>query len=85
MVLQRHLEVANVSVKHEQTALTLAQAHCKLGHTDVEKTCKTMNALGWTLKDRVMDACASCASRKAKQRHVPKKSERVQASKPEKW
>ena len=37
-VLQRHIEVANVSVTREQVVLTLAQAHCKLGHTDIEKT-----------------------------------------------
>ena len=82
MVPQRHLEVANVSVMHEQTVLTLAQAHCKLGHTDVEKTCRTAKALGWTSKDGVMDTCVSCASRKAKQRCVSKKSERTQATKP---
>lgn len=37
-VLQRHYEVSNASVTHEQMVLTLEQAHCKLGHTDVEKT-----------------------------------------------
>ena len=66
-VLQRHLEVANVSVTCEQMVLTLAQAHCKLGHADVEKNSRTAKALGWTLKDGVMDTCASCASGKAKQ------------------
>jgi len=82
MVLQRHLEVANVSVMHEQMVLTLAQAHCKLGHTDVEKTHRTAKALGWMSKDGVMDTCASCVSRTAKQRRVPKKSERARATKP---
>ena len=38
------------------------------------------------MKDGVMDTCASCASGKAKQRCVPKKSERAHATKPgERW
>ena len=57
-----------------------------LGHTDIEKTQRTAKTLGWMLKDRVMDTCASCASGKAKQRCVPKKSDRMQATKPgERW
>jgi len=85
-VLKRHYEVSNASVTREQTVLTLAQAHSKLGHTDVEKTRRTAKALGWKLKDGVMEPCASCASGKAKQRRVPKKSERARASRPgERW
>eukprot|EP00804_Cyclotella_cryptica_P028830 CCRYP_019720-RA/>CCRYP_019720-RA protein AED:0.58 eAED:0.63 QI:0/0/0/0.5/1/1/4/0/888 len=80
-VLKRHLEVSNASVTREQMSLTLAQAHCKLGHTDVEKTRRTAKALGWDLTDGVMIPCASCASGKAKQRRIPKKSERERASK----
>eukprot|EP00804_Cyclotella_cryptica_P006706 CCRYP_008640-RA/>CCRYP_008640-RA protein AED:0.60 eAED:-0.00 QI:0/0/0/0.2/1/1/5/0/1261 len=80
-VLKRHLEVSNASVTREQMSLTLAQAHYKLGHTDVEKTRRTAKALGWDLTDGVMTPCASCASGKAKQRRIPKKSERERASK----
>ena len=76
-VLTRNLEVSNASVTSEPTVLTLVQAHAKLGHTHVEKTHRTAKALGWILKDGIMEPCASCASGKAKQKCVPKKSERI--------
>ena len=85
MVLLRHFEVSNASVTREPIVLTLAQAHTKLGHTDVKKTKRTAKAMGGTLKDGTMESCASCALGKAKQRHVPKKSDTLRATKPGEW
>ena len=85
-MLKRHLQVSNASVTSEPTVLTLAQAHAELGHTDVEKTHRTAKALGWILKDGIMEPCASWASGKAKQRCIHATSERVKATKPdEQW
>ena len=73
--------------RHSQhrTVLTLTQAHAQLGHTDVEKTWRTAEAIGWVLKDEIMKTCTSWASGNTKQRHVPKKSDRVQATNPVEW
>ena len=59
--------------------ITLQQAHSKLGHPDIEKTRRTAKRLGWKLSDGVMCPCASCAAGKAKQRRVPKVSDREKA------
>ncbi len=56
--------------------ISLAQAHSRLGHCDIERTRRTAKGLGWELKDGIMNACPSCAAGKARQKNVPKKTKR---------
>ena len=84
-MLKKDTEVANAQVEKPQT-MTLLQAHNKLGHCDIEKTRRTAKRLNWRLSDGVMDPCPACAAGKAKQRNVPKSSNRHKATKAgERW
>ena len=80
-ILKRDHEVAGAKVTKDD-AVSLKVAHAKLGHCDIEKTRRTAKRLGWKLSDGVMNPCPSCAAGKAKQRNVPKNSDRHKAKKP---
>ena len=76
------VEVTSAQVdKLKGNKISLAQAHARLGHCDIEKTRRTAKGLGWVLKDGIMDACPSCAAGKARQKNVPKKTEREMSEK----
>ena len=78
-MLKKDIKIANAQVEKPQT-MTLLQAHNKLGHCDIEKTQRTAKRLNWRLSDGVMDPCPACAAGKAKQRNVPKSSNRHKAT-----
>ena len=69
-------------VKDHPKKVTLAKAHELLGHCDIEKTRRAATRLGWQLSSGVMPPCSACAAGKAKQRNVPKVSERPRETKP---
>ena len=62
--------------------ISLAQAHPRLGHCDIERTRRTAKGLGWKLTDGIIDECPSCAAGKARQKNVPKKTKRTLSKKP---
>ena len=85
-MLKRQQEFANAEVEAAPRPISLKDAHAKLGHCDIEKTKRTARKLGWDIKDATMPPCASCAAGKAKQRAVPKSSDRDKATRPgERW
>jgi hypothetical protein len=81
-MLKRQQEFANAEVESTLRPISLKEAHAKLGHCDIEKTKRTARKLGWDIKNTTMTPCASCAAGKAKQRAVPKSSDRDKASRP---
>jgi hypothetical protein len=85
-MLKRQQEFANAEVEAAPRPVSLKDAHAKLGHCDIEKTKRTARKLGWDIKDTTMPPCASCAAGKAKQRAVPKSSDREKATRPgQRW
>lgn len=85
-MLKRQQEFANAEVESTLRPISLKEAHAKLGHCDIEKTKRTARKLGWDIKNTTMTPCASCAAGKAKQRAVPKSSDRDKASRPgQRW
>jgi hypothetical protein len=65
-MLKKHGEISGAEVEKVK-AMTLKQAHNKLGHCDIEKTRRTAKRLKWKLSDGVMDPCPACAAGRLKQ------------------
>ena len=87
-MLEREMEHSLVEVQKKvdkklaPKKVTLEQAHCLLGHCDIEKTRRAAKRLGWQLSNGVMPPCAACAAGKAKQKNIPKISVRPRATEP---
>ena len=83
-IFKREMEITGAELEkvRKGAKLTLQQAHAKLGHCDIEKTRRTAKGLKWELKDGVMEPCPSCAAGKARQKNVPKVTQREKSTKP---
>ncbi|MGH7955289.1 MAG: reverse transcriptase domain-containing protein [Gloeomargaritales cyanobacterium] len=73
MYFKRGNELANV-MTDRTTAISVNEAHDKLGHAHEDAIRATAKALGWELKKGQMNPCDACASGKAKQKNVSKDS-----------
>ena len=58
----------------DSVALTVNQAHVRLGHMNEDHVRKTAKVLGWMLKPGGFMVCNGCAEGKAKQKNVPKET-----------
>jgi hypothetical protein len=83
-IFKRDVEITGAELEKVKNGakITLKQAHEKLGHSDIEKTRRTAKGLSWELKDGTMEPCPSCAAGKARQKNVPKKTEREKSTIP---
>ena len=77
--LKRQKEMAYAAV--EPLALTVNQAHSRLGHMNEDRTRKTAKTLGWTLKPGAFMVCNGCTEGKAKQKNVPQETDYFKATK----
>ena len=79
--LKRHKEVSNVGP--DALALTVNQAHARLGHMNEDRTRKTASILGWVIKPGPFMVCNGCTEGKAKQKNVPQETDYFKATKTE--
>jgi hypothetical protein len=80
MYIEREHKIGAVT---KNIKMMIKQAHDKLGHCSEDLTQKMAKQLRWTINSRALGPCESCAAGKAKQKNVPKISEKDIAKKGE--
>jgi hypothetical protein len=71
-----YLKRSGTVVGTETGAMTIDQAHNKLGHCNDDMCRKIAKDFGWKIKPGAMKPCEACSAAKAKQKNVVKHSER---------
>jgi hypothetical protein len=76
MYFSRDTEIAGTTQDktNKLMAMTIQQAHERLGHGNEDAAQKTAAVLNWHLTCGTLSPCEACAAAKAKQKNVPKTS-----------
>jgi hypothetical protein len=72
MYFCQEAESASAATEKPQR-MSIKEAHHKLGHSDIDSTCKTAAELGIKITRGLLPPCNTCTAAKAKQKNIPKK------------